>query len=382
MSQTPGSSCAACARRSQTLVRLGVSLDFRTRDPTLLWEALRLSDEQLIAALGGRMREQLLAWHVSGSDRPTGEERPSGIERVCRHLDRYPSALRQDALAPHELHVAGGADRLRELLNGPVVAIVGSRRCTDYGLEVARGLGRDLAATGVCVLGELCEGIAHGAHTGALQAGGPAVAVVAGGLDRIHPRSCAPLSARLKAAGCLLSELPCGARPRVWAEIARARTVALLACLVIVVEAEPESRELALAQLARVLGRGVAAVPGRVTSPLSRATNGLLRDGAVLVRGAEDALDVLYRAGSKAAHDRMTAASPRRLGSPRGPVRDSSPSGLVRLIGEGHDTIAKLSRADARPDVVLRELAELEIKGVVSRGDGGRYVPCAATPVE
>lgn len=357
-------------------MRLGVSLDFRARDPTRLWDTLKLSDDQLIAALGGRGRERLRAWHASASAscagrRPTGrstEDRPRGVERLCRHLDGYPSTLRQEALAPHELHVAGAAGRLRELLDGPAVAIVGTRRCTDYGLEVARTLGRDLAAVGVCVIVELCEGIAHGAHIGGLQAAGPTVAVAAGGVDRC--RALTRVCDRMTRACCVVSELPGGARPRVWSELARARTVALLAQIVIFVEAEQEARELKLAQLAHVLGKPIGAVPGRVTSASSQGTNGLLRDGAGLVRGAGDALDLLYRAGStwRATHDRAHATPTLHL-RPR--LRE-----LARAIGEGRDTVAKLT-LDGRPDAVLAELAELEIKGVVRRGDGGRYVPCA-----
>jgi DNA processing protein len=359
-------------------VRLGVSLDFQARDIRRLWETLELSDEQLIAALGGRKREELGEWHASADaqpghtpgstpDGPT--HRPGGgVERVCRHLDDYPDALRADRLAPPELHVAGGVGRLKKLLDGPAVAIVGARCCTDYGMEVARCLGRDLAAAGVCVVGELCEGISYGAHLGAAQAGGGCVAVVAGGLDRCSPRSCAALYRRVTATGCAVSELPGGTRSRLWSQAGRLRIVGLLAQVTILVEAERGSRELASARLTAERGRTVAAVPGRITSRASCGTNGLLKEGAALVSEAREALDLLY--GSIPAGTAPTVETDR-------PVLDRRLDALLRRIGEGKDTISALGAERESPDAILRGLAELELKGLVRRGDGGRYVACA-----
>ncbi|MGN6371617.1 MAG: DNA-processing protein DprA [Solirubrobacteraceae bacterium] len=350
-------------------MRLGVALDLRARDLGRLWKALELPDEQLISALGGRKRQELRSWHLSAAGQPP-ESATSGIERVCRHDAGYPSALRRDALAPHELHVAGGTARLQELLGAPAVAIVGARRPTDYGMEAARCLGHDLAASGVCVIGELGEGICYGAQLGAAEAGGRSVAIAAGGLDSCAPRSCAPLGRRLAATGCVVSELPCGARARMWATAARARSVALLAHLVIVVEAEQDSSELAAARLASARGRTIAAVPGRITSPASRGTNALLKEGVALVGGAGDALDLLY--GQSPPDTPPVACSDER------PVEQRLQA-LLRRICEGHDTISKLEGEDEQPDRTLCALAELELRGLVRRGDGGRYVPRAVT---
>jgi DNA processing protein len=354
-------------------MRLGASLDFRARDSRRLWETLELSDEQLIAAIGGRKREELFRWHASAVAQPARGS-ASGVERECRHCEDYPSGLRGDPLAPRELHVAGEASRLRKLLDGPVAGIVGARRCTDYGMEVARGLGRDLAAAGVCVIGELCEGVSRGALLGAIDAGGAGVAVMAGGVDRCSPRSCLTLYRRVTATGCLLSELPRGARARIWSEAARGRIVALLAQLVIVVEAEQDARELSGACLASARGRTVAAVPGRITSPASCGANGLLKEGAPLVRGADDALDLLYGASPRAM---PPAVRPDALRIDCLRI-DPRLRALLRCIGEGKDTISKLSAE--HPDAALSGVAELELRGLVRRGDGGRYVPRSVTP--
>lgn len=349
-------------------MRLGVTLDFRARDQRRLWDTLALSDEQLIAALGGRKREELRRWHASTT--ALSAQTTKGVDRVCRHCEHYPSALREDPVAPPELHVTGGASRLRKLLGAPAVAILGARRCTDYGMEAARCLGRDLASAGVHVIGELCDGISYGGQVGATEAGGVGMAVMAGGLDRCSPRSCTSLYRRVAATGCVVSELPCGARARAWCEAARWRLVVLLAQLVIVVEAEQGSRELAGARLAGGHDRIVAAVPGRITSPPSSGTNQLLKEGAPLVRNARDALDLLYGSAMPAG----SAAVPQDAPSIEPRLR-----ALLRRIGEGKDTISELSAEHERPDAVLREVAELELRGLVRRGDGGRYLPCAVT---
>lgn len=389
------SGCQTCARRGSLLARLSVPLDYRARNPERLWETLTLTDESLIAALGGRQRERLKAWHasLSGDEEPCP---PNGVEKICRHRDLYPSKLRDDALAPHELQVTGGAHRLLETLDGPVVAIVGSRRCTDYGLEMARGLAHDLAAAGIPMLGELSAGIARSAQAGAIEAKGATIALLAGGLDRC-PESCEPAYRQIHRHGCIASELPRGTPSRLWSELARTRTLVLLAELVIVVEAECSSRELACAQLVRTRGKKLAAVPGRVTSKASDGSNRLLREGAELVRSAEDALEVLYgvtpgpaRAPHQPVHAGFSARwtmapSHRRL--PQGAGKATSGTGIhrleprlqevLRMIGEGKDTILKLDTELMAGNALLVELAELELRGLVRRGDGGRYLPCA-----
>jgi DNA processing protein len=421
------SGCPTCARRSRLLVRLAVSLDFRGRDPERFWEILELPDDLLISALGGRKRGQLRTWHAHMPEEGSKREL-IGVETTCRHRKRYPSTLRDCELAPCELHVMGGADRLLGALDRPVVAIVGSRRCTDYGLEVAHRLAHELAAAGACLVSELWPGIAGSALTGAIEAGGVAIALMASGLDSC-PASCEPLYRLMSGQGCIVSELPGRTRSRPWSELALARTLCLLAGLVIVVEAESSPRELACARLAGALGKPLAAVPGRVTSRASEGSNRLLKEGAGLVRTTEDALDLLYGIGpprpARPATDPPRLArpdiSPPRLArpdispprparsaySPKGPreplgraparakERPKAPSSatardtqrleprlqeVLRMIGDGKDTISELDAQCTGRDVPLLELAELELRGLLRRGDGGRYVPCAVAP--
>lgn len=289
---------------------------------------------------------------------------PAGVEIVSRDSHGYPPALHASPSAPRRLYVAGGRERLARLSAGPVVAIVGSERPTDYGMEMARGLARGLAVSGVTVVSAFANGIAAAAHAGALEIDGPTVTAMAGAVDVVAPVGRRELYERVIACGCAISQAPCGITQPRWGAIVRARLVAALAAVTIVVEAEDSPAELRVAHIARALGRTVAAIPGRVTSPASRGTNALLAEGAPLVRGAADALDLLYGVSAW----RLDACSlPSKL---RADLRAT-----LERVGAGEDTPGKLSRAGEDPGETLLALAELELMGLLARGDGGRYVP-------
>lgn len=356
--------CPACIRRGWLLAMLSVGLDFRARDLERFWEILALPDRELIEAIGGRRREEL---HSAYAAFDAGSlDQGAATSTICRHGADYPLALAGHALAPHAMGLSGGLDRLNRILDGPVIAIVGTRRATDHGMETAHALARGLAASGVTVAGGIDEGIAFAAHCGALAANGRTLTVTAGPLNRCSPVCCSNLYRRITAVGCAVSEAPWWARPRHWRLLARARTLALLAHMVIVVEARDTPSELACARLALALGRPLAALPGRVSSPASQGSNALIIDGARLIRDAQDALDVLYGVGER------RAPQPSKL-APR----------LAEIFDEvcgGRDTPAKLTSTGACSTDVRLALTELELLGVLARGDGGRYVPCA-TPV-
>ncbi len=291
------------------------------------------------------------------------------VEAICRHDARYPEALARSGWGPRVLHVAGGAKRLGELLSEETVAIVGARRATDYGMETARGLARELAASGVTVIGAMAEGIAAAAHMGALEAeGGRTVTAMPGGLDVCYPASRRALYERVRTQGCAVSELACGVRPHRWSHAARLRLVVGMARLVVVVEAEERPSALREARMAQRLGRVLAAVPGRVCSPASEGPHALLAEGARLVRGAQDVLDALYGVGARSTLADEATKSEMSLLEP----------GLRRVLDEvraGRDTVAKLAAEGAEAQDMVVALAELELAGAVVRGDGGRYLP-------
>jgi DNA processing protein len=366
--------CQACARRTWLFAKLGVRLEFQARDLSRFWSLLELGDLELIEAIGGKRRaefhEAYTAWEPKPVERDGQAQDDQHAESICRHDPSYPLRLREDPLAPHALSVRGGVERLAGMLDERVVAIVGTRRASDYGMETARELARGLTACGLVVTSGLAEGIAGAVHAGALETDCATLTVMAGGVERCSPAGCAPLYRRMLESGCSISESRCTERARNWWQPARARILALLAELVIVVEAAEHPWELACAHVAWSRKRHVAAVPGRVSSSASRGTNALLMSGARLVRCPQDALDVLYGVGVREADESKNA-----------PALEPHLAQVLERVGLGEDTMTKLVARDAESDEIALALAELEMRGMLLRGEAGRYVPSARAPV-
>ncbi|MCA1657060.1 MAG: DNA-protecting protein DprA, partial [Actinobacteria bacterium] len=203
--------------------------------------------------------------------------RRAGVEVVATGEPGWPDALVDDPDPPAAMFYRGD---LAALAEGRRVAIVGTRRCTRYGRDVAHELGRDLAAAGVRVVSGLALGIDGAAHSGALlAAAGPPVAVVGGGLDVVYPRGHAGLWEEVAGAGLLLSEAPLGTRPEAWRFPVRNRIIAALAEVVVVVESAERGGSRHTVDAAEARARPVMAVPGSVRSAVSAYPNSLLADG-------------------------------------------------------------------------------------------------------
>ena len=363
----PAGACWRCLRRSWLLGQLSGPLEFCARDRERLLAVLALGDGELIAALGGRRRAELTAAY--GDHRPGGGAADAGLGSICAHNRDYPVTLHGPA-APPMLSVAGGVGRMARLTAAPMAAILGSTTASDYGMEVARGLARGLAASGVTVVSVLGDGISAAAHAGALEAVGATLAVLGGGVDVPPPLRRRGLLDRIVRAGCAISELPPACGGRRWGALASERIPAELAQLSIVVEAEENVSDLFAARIARSSGRTVAAVPGRVSSPLSRGTHALLLEGASLVRDPEDALELLY---AGAASTSQTSTRP-RVDTGDSPLEPRLLA-VLEAVGEGAVTPGKLTRRGADHGETLLALSELELLGLLARGDGGRYLP-------
>ena len=379
-----GRACDRCLARTWLIGRLGGHIDLvRAR----IEEVLALEDDELIAAVGGgeesRIRQELGELDV---DAARARSRGAGLETICVCDPAYPPALRALAAPPAVLHVAGGLERLLELAAQDPVALVGSRRPSPYGTEMAGKLASGLAFAGITVVSGMALGIDSAAHAGALDAGerqagavevrggravrgrvlgAPTVAVLPGSAHRPYPAGKRTLHRRIVGAGAAVSELGPGTSVRRWMFLARNRITAGLAAMTVVVEAGEHSGSLVTARVAAGLGRGVGAVPGRVTTPQARGPHELLAGGACLVRGPQDVLDHLFGAGAR-------VAAP--LGRPE-PALELRP--LLNAIAEGHDTAAALGRAGFSADRGLAALAALELEGFVRRGPGGHF---EATP--
>jgi DNA processing protein len=289
-----------------------------------------------------------------------------GLTVVCRHSREYPKRLFGLDDPPAVLYCAGKAS-LAELLAAPAVAVVGTRRASPYGLEMAQALGRGLGAAGVAVVSGLALGVDAAAHRAALEGGGRPLAVLAGGADVPNPKRNRGLYERVREVGTIVSEMPPGRPPLRWSFPARNRLMAGLGRMTVVVEAANPSGSLITAEFAQDLGLPVGAVPGRATARTAAGTNALLRDGARLVAGPEDVLDELFGVG---------------CGPRPPPPGDPAPSGELGKVleaveaGNGLDGIAEVTGLG--PGEVRGALARLEASGHVRRAGLASYERSAA----
>jgi DNA processing protein len=357
--------CDACLRRAFLLAHLapriaGLLGGGERRAAGLL----ALPEDELLAAAAGRQVERALAF-LEGLDVDAERRRLVDLACVvaCLHSPQYPRALHDLADPPAVLFGCGSADVLDLVAEEPAVTIVGTRRASPYGTEVAYALGRGLGASGVPVISGLALGIDGTAHRGCLDGGGVPVAVVAGGPDVVYPRRHRSLHEKVRTAGLVLSELPPGTEPYRWSFPARNRIMAGLAGMTLVVEAADPSGSLITAEFAKDLGRCVAAVPGRITSTVARGTNNLLKDGATPISGTEDVLDELFGVGVRRAARR----------EPR-PTPDDPLLAAVLEAAESRDSVEAIARAaDATTADARAALGRLEIEGYLVRRDLGGW---------
>jgi DNA processing protein len=207
--------------------------------------------------------------------------------RVIAHCDAdYPVSLRELHDPPPVLFARGDLAAIAP----PAVAIVGTRRATNYGERITREIATALARAGVSVLSGMARGIDGTAHRAALAAGGRTAAVLGTGVDLVYPTQHRALHAQIGARGLLLSEELPGDRANGGSFPKRNRVLAALAQATIVIEAPRRSGALITAGHALELGRAVAAVPGPIDAPACVGSNLLLRDGAVVLAEVSDAL--------------------------------------------------------------------------------------------
>ena len=274
--------------------------------------------------------------------------------KLARSDTRFPPRLKAIFDPPRSLYLRGSGEP--ELLGRRAVGVVGARSCSPYGAQVARMLGRELAAAGLVVVSGLARGIDGEAHRGALESGGPTVGVLGCGIDRDYPAANASLSRRMEDGGLVVSEYEAGVEPAPWRFPARNRIIAGLSEAVVVVEARERSGALITADFALEEGREVFAVPGEITSALSVGSNALLRLGATPLTGSGDVLDALGIERLAAAEDPDVSEAARQV------------LGLVRDAPAGADELA--ARASLEAGAVSVALTELEIAGLVAGADG------------
>jgi DNA processing protein len=280
---------------------------------------------------------------------------------VKRGEKGYPESLAELQEPPAALHGVGDRRALVELEHAATVTIVGARRASDYGLRTAEELARDLAFAGIAVVSGMAYGIDAAAHRGALAGGGCTLAVLGGGPDVVYPPSNRGLHRQIAAAGAVVSEHPPGTETTKWSFPARNRIMAGLSCMTIVVEAAEPSGTLITADETIRLGRDLGAVPGQVGSRLAAGPHALIRDGATLIRGAQDVLDLMLGIGQTSVARSGPALQPELA-----PVLDRVERGAATP-----DAVAVA--AGIAPHEAAVALARLELLGYVAANGSGRY---------
>ncbi|HEY5943388.1 MAG TPA: DNA-processing protein DprA [Solirubrobacterales bacterium] len=355
--------CRECLRRSWLLAALGPYVEriatgeVGSRSP----ELLRLSNEELVEVAAPKVAGQMLARVAALSEVRLNEELDqAGCWACCRHGDLYPAQLRDAADAPWALVGRGSPQLIDRIEPFEAVTIVGARRATSYGREIARELGRELAAAGMVVVSGLAFGIDGCAHRGAIDAG-RTIAVLGCGPDVPYPSSHRNLWRRICETGLVISEFPPGATPWRWTFPARNRIMAALAGMTVVVEAASRSGSLITTDLAADLGRDLGAVPGPVTSRASAGPNGLLAAGAHLIRDAQDVLDAMLGPGQ------------RRI-EHTGPSLDPDLETVLAVVEAGANTCDAVAAAAGLPGPgAAAALSRLELLGYLACSSLGTY---------
>jgi len=221
----------------------------------------------------------------------------SGVSLLPVVDKKYPPRLAGISAPPLLLYGAGriespsGSTIFDKRL--PAVAVVGTRRASHYGLEMAEAIGRGLASSGIVVVSGMARGCDTAAHKGALSAGGLTIAVLGTGVDTVYPAENKRLYEEIKDSGVVLSEFPMGTAPLPMNFPLRNRIISGLSLAVVVVEAPHRSGAMMTARMALEQGREVFALPGHAGSRKGSGTNKLIKDGAVLVESAEDIIEAL-----------------------------------------------------------------------------------------
>lgn len=288
-------------------------------------------------------------------DQVLAENRQFGDHVI--HPDDAGWPFADDPEPPSLLFARGQAELLA---HRPLVAVIGTRRCSTIGRRVAIDLGRQLTEAGVGVVSGLASGIDGAAHQGVLAAGGWPLAVVATGLDVVYPAVNRELWDRVAKEGLMITESPRGTKPERWRFPARNRLIAGLASVIVVVESHATGGSLHTVSSAIERGRPVLAVPGSITSKASVGSNQLLVDGCAPVTGVDDILDVLG----------MVGPPPASAVAPGGDPSGSTGSALARAVlaqvsaGSVHiDDLVMGNRATI-PEV-LAAVQELVVAGSV-----------------
>lgn len=326
---------------------------------------------------------------AGGIGRTLDELADKHVRLVLRGEPGYPMRLMEIPLPPHLLFVWGSA-----ALDDPcALAVVGTRKATEYGISRTRAMARELAQAGVCIVSGLALGIDAAGHRGALDAMGRTVAVLGGALDKLYPaQNRSLMHAIMGSGGSVVTEYPLGMAPTRYSFLHRNRIIAGMSLGVLVTEGARRSGALRTAENALDYGREVFALPGDVRSEGSQLPHMLIRDGAQLVTCAGDILETLTMepVDSRPAREadmpqqrpsRGAAPSAGKRTQPDAPEKREPPAGLGgaeaavwRILSEGEcDFDALCAQSGIASEELGALLMMMELEGTVESLAGLRY---------
>ncbi|MBO9402180.1 DNA-processing protein DprA [Shimia sp. R9_3] len=306
---------------------------------------------------------------LQDAERELKDGRATGARPIFFGEPEYPALLADIPDAPPMLWAQGQVD----LLHKPTIAVIGARNASSLGLRMAARLSKELGEAGFTIVSGLARGIDAAAHAAALETG--TIAVYAGGLSRPYPAQNLTLAGDIATQGLCLSEQPPAMEPRARHFPARNRIISSLTRAVVVVEAASKSGSLLTARIALDQGRDVLAVPGHPFDARAAGANILIRDGATLVRGAEDVLEVLTTLPLRA----QPPAVPTDIPADPAPRRERSLRETAALHSE---ILGRLGPSPLSEDQLVRDLSlspqklnpallDLEVSGKITRLSGG-----------
>ncbi len=313
------------------------------------------------AKLNDRVIDSLLQIrHQHDLDAVLARVEREGVRVLTWESPDYPVLLAQLTDAPPVLYVRGAITPADEW----AVAMVGTRKATVYGREVARRLAEELGRSGVTVVSGLARGIDGIAHKAAIEAGGRSIAVLGSGVDQVYPPEHRRLAEAIADNGAILSDYPLGTKPEAQNFPPRNRIISGLSLGTIVVEAGLHSGALITADFALDQGREVFAVPGSILSPGSSGCNRLLRDGAHVLTEVRDVLEVLHLG-------QVLEKQAARMVLPETPTEAT----LFAHLTEEPCHLDELSRQSGMPvETVSSTLVMMELKGMVRQVGALQYV--------
>lgn len=331
-------------------VRFQNLLDYFEGDLEQAWNADLL--ELQAAGLTGKLTDSLLAARTRINIEDLWKQvQNSGCTVLTWADENYPHRLRQISQPPPVLYCMGEYLEEDEL----AVAIVGTRRVTAYGRAVTEELAAALARNRVTVVSGLARGVDAVAHQTALEAGGRTIAVLGSGVDNIYPPEHRKLAEQIQASGSIISDYALGTAPESANFPPRNRIISGLSMVIVVVEAGETSGALITASFAADQGRDVMAVPGNITSPYSKGTNRLIRDGATPYLKIEDLISVLN----------IESVDARKLARKTLPMDDQEKR-IIEILKLNSMTIDEIAnQANLPVQSVSASLSMMELKGYV-----------------